>query len=42
MDGIWLTNRQPWWEQVDNMLIEVHLSETCGGANYYAISLIQP
>ena len=27
MDGLWWTSRRHWWRQVDNILIEFHLSE---------------
>ena len=30
MDSLWSTSRLHWWRQVDNMLIELHLSETSG------------
>ena len=30
MDGLFLTSRQHWWEQVNNTTIEVHLSVTSG------------
>ena len=30
MDGLFLTSRQHWWEQVNNTVIEFHLSVTSG------------
>ena len=32
MDGLFLTSRQHWWEQVNNTVIESHLSETSGSS----------
>ena len=30
MDGLFLTSRRHWWDQVNNTVIEFHLSETSG------------
>ena len=32
MDCLYWTTRQHWWEQVDNMLVDLHLSETNGSS----------
>ena len=30
MDHLFLTSRRHWWGQVDNMLVDLHLSDTNG------------